>query len=141
MRRLIFAASLLLVLVVSLAARQERITLSSPETVPNVLTYRVDQFGYQMDDPSTAVDEGVLHIRLIGVERPVPNTCTYNAATTPTATFLITALQKANLSTAYAGNATTGSLTQRIFHRLVVMGEASQVCDRPIAGILTGSPQ
>jgi hypothetical protein len=71
----------------------------------------------------------------------VSRVCTYAATTTPTATSLLTPFQKANLSSAYNNNATTGSLTQRLFHRLVVMGEAATVCGGAIVGTLTGSPQ
>ncbi len=120
---------------------QERITLTAPETVPSNLTYRVERIVLQNDDPNTVADEGQITIQLMGVERASAVTCVYNAASNPTGTFLLTALNKANLSTAYAGNATTGSLTFRIFHRLIVMGESTAVCGRTITGSLTGSPQ
>lgn len=122
-------------------AAQERITLSVPETLPNNLTYRVERITINEDDPSTVPDEGSIIIQLLGVERASAATCVYNAASTPTGTFLITALNKANLSTAYAGNAATGSLKFRIFHRLIVMGESTAVCGKTITGSLTGSPQ
>jgi len=120
---------------------QERITLSAPETVPSNLTYRVDRMTLQWDDPNTVADEGTITIQLLGVERAVPVSCVYSASTTPTATTLLIGLNKANLSSAYAGTASTGSLIQRIFHRLVVMNEAPAVCGRSLAGSLTGSPQ
>lgn len=120
---------------------QERISLTTGETVPTVNTYRVADFQILPDDPDTSQDDGVLRIQLIGVERRVGVTCVYTAQTTPTGTFLINALNKANLSSTYAANATTGSLVQRIFHRLVVMNEAPAVCGRALTGTLTGVPQ
>lgn len=124
------------------APAQERIALTSAESAPSVQTYRLESFRFVEDDPATvSTDEGALTFQLIGVERRVTIACSYTSATNPTGTFLITALQKANLSSAYAGNATTGSLKQRIFHRLVIMDEASAVCGRSIVGTLTGSPQ
>jgi hypothetical protein len=139
-RHFILSAVLVLAASVYLFA-QERITLTAPEAAPSVLTYRLSAFSLALDDPATAQDEGVLSLLLIGVERPVSVPCTYTAQTTPTATFLITNLQKANLASAYAGNASTGSLSQRIFHRLSVMNEAPLVCGGSLAGSLTGSPQ
>jgi hypothetical protein len=65
--------------------------------------------------------------------------CRYGAGTNPTGTFLVNALNKANLSSAYAANATTGSLKQRIFHRLVIMGESTAVCSKTITGTLSGA--
>lgn len=56
-----------------------------------------------------------------------------------TGTTLITALNKANLSLAYVGTAATGSLKQRIHHRLVVMGESTAVCGKTLAGTLAGA--
>lgn len=130
------------VLAVSGVDAQERIALTTPETVAALGTFRVEQMTLTWDDPATAgVDEGVLVVQLLGVERPVPVSCVYTKSTTPTATTLITGLNKANLSTAYAGNATTGSLLQRIHHRFVVMGEASAICGRALVGTLTGTPQ
>lgn len=130
-------------LAMALAGRaQERITLSAPETLPNNLTYRTERITINEDDPATAsVDEGTITIQLMGVERPSAVTCVYNATSSPTGTFLIVALNKSNLSAAYAGNATTGSLKQRIFHRLVVMNEAPAVCGRSLVGSLSGAPQ
>lgn len=127
---------------IAIVTGQERITLTAPETVPNNLTYRVERLTLQTDDPATAsVDEGQLTIQLMGVERAVAVTCPYTATTNPTGTFLINALNKANLSSAYNNNATTGSLVQRIFHRLVVMGESTAVCGKTLTGSLTGAPQ
>lgn len=140
MKRVLLLCALAIIAAGYVAA-QERITLSAPESVPNNLTYRVDRLILQQDDPNTAADEGSITIQLLGVERPVPVTCVYNASTSPTGTTLLIALNKANLSSAYAGNGSTGSLTQRIFHRLVVMNEAPQVCGRALAGSLTGTPQ
>ena len=131
---------LLLLAAVSLGA-QERITLTAGEPAPTVARYQVAQMSLTFNDPDTADDEGAIQMTLVGVERAVTVTCLYSRATTPTGTFLIDALNKANLSSAYTGNATTGSLKFRIFHRLVVMNEAPQVCGRSLAGTLTGTPQ
>lgn len=131
-------------LAVTAPTSQERITLSSPETVPDNLTYRVQRLTIESDDPATVgVDEGIITIQLVGVERTIPVTCVYRSTTNPTGTFLSTALNKANLSSTYANNATTGSLIQRIFHRLFSGGlnEAPQVCGRSLTGTLTGGPQ
>jgi hypothetical protein len=141
MKTAILRLTLALVVFTTVSA-QERITLSAPETLPNNLTYRTDRITITKDDPATAsVDEGTIVVQLMGVERPSAVTCAYNATSSPTGTFLITALNKANLSAAYAGNATTGSLEQRIFHRLVVMNEAPAVCGKSLVGSLTGTPQ
>lgn len=123
------------------AGAQERITLTAPETTPNNTAYRVGRLTITQDDGATSPDEGVLLIELVGIEIPARVACTYTASTTPTATSLITALNKANLSTAYAGNGTTGSLKQRIFHRLIVMNEQAQVCTRSLSGTLSGAPE
>jgi hypothetical protein len=139
MKRLLFHAIFCLV-AVTLAA-QERITLTSPEAAPSVQKYRVADFNLHPDDPDTPDDEGRLFMVLVGVERPVVVNCLYDKSTATTGTFLITALNKANLSSAYNNNATTGSLTQRVFHRLVVMGESTAVCGKTLTGTLTGSPQ
>jgi hypothetical protein len=123
-------AILFLLLTPTLVA-QERITLTTPETTPSNTTYRIERFNLD-------VDAGVVAIYLLGVNGEAVN-CQYAATTNPTGAFLITALNKANLSLAYAGNATTGSLRQRIFHRLVVMGESATVCTKPLTGTLTGA--
>jgi hypothetical protein len=127
------------VLTLASASTQEKITLAAPETKPSNPEYRIDQFSVLFDDPSTTpLDEGMMSITLIA-QTGEPVYCRYTATTTPTGTFLNNALQKANLSLAYAGNATTGSLKQRICHRLAVMGESTAVCGRTIAGTCTGA--
>ena len=118
---------------------QELITLTVPESVPNNARYRIEHINITLDNPDTALDEGALAIQLVGIERAASASCLYSSATTPTATTLIVGLNKANLSSAYNNNATTGSLKQRIYHRLVVMAEASAVCGRSLAGTLTGT--
>jgi hypothetical protein len=110
---------------------QETVTLTTPETKPTNTTYRVSSLILD-------VDAGMLSIGLTGATGDRVN-CTYSTSTTPTGATLITGLNKANLATAYAGNATTGSLKQRIFHRLVTMGEAAAVCGKALAGTLTGT--
>jgi len=140
MKNIIISLGFLLAVFGSLNA-QERITLTAPETVPNNLKYRVDSWSVKEDDPDTIPDEGTLTIQLIGVERKVGVTCAYTSQTTPTGTSLIIGLNKANLSSAYAGNATTGTFKQRVFHRFVVLNEAPAVCGKSLAGSLTGTPQ
>lgn len=127
---------ILLGLVVSLGLAavgiaQERITLSAPETKPSNTAYRLERL-------TLDVERGAISLQLLGVNGE-PVSCVYGPTTNPTGATLLAALNKANLSTAYAGNATTGSLTQRIFHRLVVMNEAPAVCGVSLAGSLTGS--
>lgn len=121
---------------------QEKITLSVAETKPSNSEYRIERLTIQNDDPATAsTDEGVINVQLIGQNGEAVS-CVYTAATNPTATFLTVALNKANLSTAYAGNATTGSLRQRIFHRLFSGGlnEGPQVCGgKTLTGTLAGT--
>lgn len=118
---------------------QERIDLSVAETKPSNAQYRVERLTITYDDPvTTPADEGHIHIQLLG-QNGEPVSCVYTATTNPTATFLTTALNKANLSSAYAANGTTGSLKQRIFHRLVVMGESTAVCGKTLTGTLQGS--
>lgn len=130
---------LLLTLLSFTALAQERITLSVAETKPSNAEYRIERLTITSDDPATAAaDEGVIVIQLLG-QNSEPVSCVYNAASTPTGTFLVTALNKANLSTAYAANATTGSLRQRIFHRLVVMAESTAVCGKTLTGSLAGA--
>lgn len=148
MKRAIFhlgsiGSSILLILILFPLIAQERITLSSPETVTvtPINNYRNLSFGFEEDNPNTPADEGVLYINVTGVERDNPMRCEYNSLSNPTGTFLINQLNKANLSTAYAGNATTGSLKQRIYHRLVVLAESKNVCPRQLIGSLTGTPQ
>lgn len=135
----LFASSLLALALV--VAAQERITLSTPDTGVSLLRYEPDRLVLQFDNPATPADEGVLQIFLRGVERPASVTCEYTATTTPTATTLLVGLNKANMASAYASNAMTGSLRQRIHHRLTVMGEAKTICDKSLTGTLTGAPQ
>lgn len=122
--------SLVLVFGVGLYA-QERITLASPETVINT-QYRVQHIDLDYDN-------GRIAILLKGDQSGEAVSCVYAATTNPTGAFLISGLNKANLASAYAGNATTGSLMQRIFHRLVVMNESSAVCSKALVGALAGS--
>lgn len=127
---------------ITLMKAQERIQLTVPDVAPTINNLRLSNFRFEEDNPSTPADEGMMTMEFVGVEREGnPIRCTYNATTNPTGTFLIVNLQKANLSTAYAGNATTGSLKQRIHHRLVVMNERLQVCPNLPTGSLTGLPQ
>lgn len=132
----LFARVLTLLLLALPVVAQEKITLTAPETNPE---YRIAIFSVVSDDPGTAtVDEGQLIMDLKGANgENVP--CRYHSGTSPTGTFLNNALNKANLSTAYAGNATTGSLKQRVCHRLVVMGESTAVCGKTLTGSCTGS--
>lgn len=136
MRRLslvfIFAA-------LAVVSAQERVDLTVAEQPPSNTQYRIERLTIQIDNPATAAaDEGILQVQLLG-QNGEPVSCVYTATTSPTATFLITALNKANLSAAYAANATTGSLKQRIYHRLVVMGESTTICGKTITGTLAGS--
>lgn len=111
----------------------ERITLTVPEAKASTTTFRVDRV--ILDDEGSQVV-----IQLLGNDGS-PAACVYNALTTPTGRTLLDGLNKANLSTPYAGNATSGSLKQRIFYRLVVLNEAAVVCGRALTGALTGTPQ
>jgi hypothetical protein len=113
-------------------AGQELVTLTTPETKPPNPAYHVATLVIDLD-------AGLLAITLKGVNDEVVN-CVYATNTTPTGAVLITGLNKANLASAYAGNATTGTLKQRIFHRLVVMNEAPSVCNgKSLAGVLAGT--
>ena len=115
------------------AIAQEKITLTSPETKPSNTSYRVGRLTLDLSLKTVKIQlEGDTAETVV---------CEYSNRTTPTGATLLTALNKANLSTAYAGNASTGSLAQRLFHRLVVMKEADVVCDKSLTGTLTGSPQ
>jgi len=127
-------ALVLLLLLPALVGAQEIVTLTTPETKATNPNYRVASFA--MD-----VDAGMLSITLKGVDDVAypPVSCTYATNTTPTGATLIVGLNKANLSTAYAANATTGSLKQRIFHRLIVMGESTAVCGKTLTGTLAGT--
>ena len=138
MKQLLFTFGIVGLLSVD-AAAQEKITLTTPETKPSNSAYRLELFDSFSDNPDTTpLDEGYLVIRLVGQTGEVVN-CTYNAVTNPTGTFLNNGFNKANFSTAYAGNATTGSLKQRIYHRLVIMGESTAVCGKTLTGTITGA--
>ena len=130
MRRVLFGV-LFSVVLAWVAVAQERIDLTTPESYPDNAQYRVHRMVLD-------VESAEISIALIG-QHDEKVSCLYSGTTTPTGSFLLTALNKANLSTAYAGNATSGSLIQRIFHRLVVLGESAQVCSKPIVGTLAGS--
>lgn len=136
MRVMIVSAGIGLFLTLGLGA-QEKVVLTVAETVPE---YRLNNFVVRYDDPATPSDEGALSMDLVGAGTATVS-CVYSSSSNPTASFLINALNKANLSTAYAGNASTGSLKQRIFHRLVVMGESTAVCGKTLTGTLQGTPQ
>jgi hypothetical protein len=114
---------------------QERITLTAAESNAE---YRLGHMDIIPDDPATAADEGAIVMDLKG-QNGENVACRYGSGTNPTGTFLVTALNKANLSSAYNNNATTGSLKQRIFHRLVIMGESTAVCGKTITGTLAGA--
>ena len=132
----------LVALLTGMAEAQERVTLTAPESLPTTTQYRISTLTLESDDPGTVgTDEGQIQIVLMGLERPAVVSCTYSATSSPTGTFLINALNKSNLSSTYNNNATTGSLKQRIFHRLVVLNEAPAVCGRSLVGSLTGTPQ
>lgn len=114
---------------------QEKITLTVAESNPE---YRLSNLVIVPNDPTTTADEGAILMDLKGTNGENVS-CRYGSGSNPTGSFLVTALNKANLSSAYAGNGTTGSLTQRIFHRLVVMGESAQVCGKTLTGSLAGA--
>lgn len=117
---------------------QEKVTLTTPETKPSNAEYRVHTFTITIDNPATPADEGVLTIDLVGQNGEAVR-CQYHSTTNPTGTFLNNGLNKAPLNSAYAGNATTGTLKQRVYHRLVIMGESTVICGKTIAGSLAGS--
>lgn len=132
-------AILAILILSSDAEAQEAITLSVAETKPSNSVYLLDDFHFKKDDPATTpLDEGYMVLVLKGQNGEIV-TCTYNAGTPTTGTFLINALNKANLSSVYAGNATTGTLTQRIYHRLIVLGESTAVCGKTLTGSITGA--
>lgn len=136
--RTLFVAFACVASLTIVSALQEKFTLGAPE-IRTTNAYSIAGFSASFDNPDTTpADEGLLRIELVG-ENGERVHCTYSPTTNPTATFLNTALQKANLSTTYAGNATTGSLKHRVCHRLVVMGEATAVCGRTFTGSCTGS--
>jgi len=125
-----------LVLGLTRSDAQEKITLTVAESNPE---YRIANLTFVMDDPATAAaDEGAIVLDLRGLAGENVS-CRYGSGTNPTATTLITGLNKANLSAAYAANATTGSLRQRIFHRLVILGESTAVCGKTLTGSLAGT--
>lgn len=134
MRRLFLVT--LLIFAVPLIA-QEKITLTVAESNTD---YRIGNLTLISDDPATAGDEGAIILDLKGLNQENIS-CRYSGATNPTGTFLITAMNKRNFSTAYAGNATTGSLRQTIHHRLFSGGlnEGPAICGRTLTGTLTGS--
>lgn len=138
MKRLLLLVVLLCGAAVPASAQTvERVDLVTPEVKPSNPSYTIERITETMDDPTTPADEGVIYIQLLGANRESVS-CIYNATTTPTATTLTKGQNKADFSSAYAGNATTGSRRQRIFHRLVVMGESAQVCSKPITGTVAG---
>lgn len=119
---------------------QERIDLTVAETKPTNPSYWLSAIALTYNNPNTATDESAIVLSLVGQNGEARN-CVYSSTTTPAAGALLIALNKANLSSAYAGNATTGSLSQRIFHRLVVMNEAATICGGALVGSLAGTPQ
>ena len=140
MRRPMLLAGVIVLLLATIDA-QERVTLTVPEAAASNTAYRIDRVTLIADDPDTPAADGFIHIQLTGLDRPNQVICSYTPATSPTGTALLNGLNKANLSTAYAGNATTGSLKQRILHRLVIMGESAAVCSQPVAGSVSGTPE
>lgn len=116
---------------------QERIVLTVPEAGPTNSAWQLERFDATFDAVGTPQDEGELRIVLRGQNGEALG-CNYNAATTPRATTLLDGLNVANMSLAYAGNATTGTLRKRIYHRLAVMGEGATVCGKAIGGTVTG---
>lgn len=91
----------------------EIVTLTTPITTPNLTTYAVRMIAMDLDVPSI-----VIRLRGTNGENKV---CSYSGVT---ATNLIVALNKANLS--------TNSLQKRCLERLIADGE--------IAGTISGSP-
>lgn len=114
---------------------QEKITLTAAESNAE---YRLGHMDLIPDDPATTGDEGAIVMDLKG-QNGENVACRYTSGTNPTGTFLVNALNKANLSSVYNNNATTGSLKQRIFHRLIVMGESTAICGKTITGTLAGA--
>lgn len=113
---------------------QERIALSTPEATPALTQYRLEAYRTEEDNPNTPLDDARFTIDLQGVQRDLSIRCEYNNSTTPTGRTVINGLKTANFSLPYADNATSGNLYQRIFHRLVRMNEAAQVCGRSLTG-------
>lgn len=123
--------AVVLAALVSAPHAQEKVALTTPETKPTNTGYTVERF--TLDYVAATIV-----IQLKG-DNGEALSCVYGPSTTPTGQFLLDGLNKANLSAAYAGNATTGSLKQRIFHRLVVMNEAPAVCGKSLAGSVAGT--
>lgn len=134
MRHLLTLSVIFLILGLSVLSliSQERINLSTPE-VKTTSQYEIGSLTINPNLPGTTIDESRIFIRLVGQNNEIVD-CNYTPTTTPTSTTLINGLNTANLSLAYAGNATTGSLRQRIYHRLVTMGEATQICGHTLVG-------
>lgn len=139
MRTLLNLCVIALVLAAAASFAQERIDLTAPETYASNGRYQLDRLTIDYDNPATVgVDEGVINVQLKG-QNGEALSCVYSASSVPTATFLSNGLNKADLSTPYAGNATTGTLRQRIYHRLVVMGESTARCGKTLAGSIAGT--
>jgi len=136
-RVLVLALACFSALLLRNSAAEETVSLTAPETLPSNTQYRIERLTLQFDDPATPADEGSITISLRG-QNGEARSCVYSSTTTPTATTLLTGLNKANLSTAFSG-AGTGSLKQRIFHRLAVLGEGSSVCGISTTGTVTGT--
>lgn len=113
------------------AVAQERITLTTPESYPTNPAYRLERLDLNYDQSTIAIYLRGANGELV--------TCNYGSGTNPTGATLLNGLNKANLSSAYAGNGSTGSLVQRIFHRLIVMNESATVCTKALTGTITGS--
>lgn len=126
-----YFVGLLVIIITSSLLAQERIGLTTPEAKPNNTGYVVERLTLDYVAASILV-------QLRG-DNGEAVSCAYNSTTTPTGQTLLDGLNKANLSTAYTGNVTTGSLKQRIFHRLVIMNEAPAVCGRSLVGTVTGT--
>lgn len=131
MKNHIGCAFLFSLVITSSVSGQEVVTLTTPEAKPSNTNYHVERV-------TSALDDKQLLIQLKGVNGEALS-CAYTEQTTPTGEFLNNALNKANLASTYAGNATTGTLKQRIFHRLVVMGEALMACGKVLTGTIAGS--
>ena len=112
------------------AQAQEVIRLTAPETVPDNPVYAIASVLLDAENVRIAIA-----LKGANGERA---SCLYQGTLAQT---LLTALNKADLSSAFNNNATTGSLKQRIHYRLSSTGlnEAPQVCGRSFVGTLTGS--
>lgn len=122
---------LLIIIVTSSLLAQERVGLTVPEAKPS-------NTGYVVERLTLDYTAATILIQLKG-DNGEAVSCAYGPMTVPTGQTLLDGLNKSNLSTAYAGNAATGSLKQRIFHRLVIMNEAPTVCGRSLTGTVTGT--